>query len=110
MAFTYKSIVDLARVPLNDSDKARYPDAALLTFANQGILQIFKRRPDLFVGQFGSLPDGEKALDDAFPLPADYVQTLADYVTARAEMTDDEHVSSGRAAAFAQLFGAEAPA
>ena len=27
---------------------------------------------------------------------------------ARAEMADDEHVNSGRAAAFAQLFGAEA--
>lgn len=109
MAFTYQSVVNLARVPLNDSDKARYPDAALLAFANQGVLQLIKRRPDLCVGQFGSLPGGEKALADAFPLPVDYVQTVADYVTARAEMTDDEHVNSGRAAAFAQLFGTEAP-
>lgn len=109
MAFTYQSVVDLARLPLNDLDKARYSDAALLSFANHGMLQVLKRRPDLFTGQFASLPDGEKALGDAFPLPAAYVQTVADYVTARAEMADDEHVNSGRAAAFAQLFGAEIP-
>ena len=37
-------------------------------------------------------------------------QVLADYVTARAEMTDDEHVNAGRAALFMQLFGAESGA
>lgn len=108
MAFTYQSVVDLARMPLNDEDKARYADTMLLIYANHGMLQLLKRRPELFIGQFNSLPTGEAALADLFPLPALYVQTLADYVTARAEMADDEHVNSGRAAAFAQLFGAEA--
>jgi hypothetical protein len=108
MAFTYQSVVDLARIPLNDEDKARYSDAMLLSLANHAALQILKRRPDLFVGQFASLPDGERMPDDIFPMPAAYVQTVADYVTARAEMTDDEHAGSGRAAVFAQLFSAEA--
>lgn len=108
MAFTYQSVIDLARIPLNDADRARYSDATLLSFANHGMLALTKRRPDLFIGSFSSLPNGEKVLGDAFPLPAGYVQTIADYVTARAEMTDDEHVNSGRAAAFAQLFGTEA--
>jgi len=108
MAFTYQSVVDLARMPLNDDDKVRYTDATLLIYANHGILQILKRRPDLFIGQFGSLPAGDAMLNHTFPLPAGYVQTLADYVTARAEMADDEHVNSGRATAFAQLFTAEA--
>ncbi|MGH8684134.1 MAG: hypothetical protein ACREUM_02155 [Nitrosospira sp.] len=108
MAFTYQSVIDLSRIPLNDLDKTRYSDTTLLSFANQGVLQLLKRRPDLFVGQFASVPDGENVLADAFPLPAGYVQTVADYVTARAEMTDDEHVNAGRAVAFAQLFGAEA--
>ena len=108
MAFTYQSIVDLARMPLNDDDKVRYTDATLLIYANHGILQILKRRPDLFIGQFGNLPTGDATLGDTFPLPGWYVQTLADYVTARAEMADDEHVNSGRAAAFVQLFAAEA--
>lgn len=109
MAFTYQSVVDLARIPLNDSDKIRYSDAALLSFANHGMLQMLKRRPDLFIAQFDNLPDGQKGHADVFPLPAEYLQTVADYVTARAEMNDDEHVNSGRAAVFAQLFSVEAP-
>lgn len=109
MAFTYQAVVDLARIPLNDVDKDRYSDATLLAFANHGVLALVKRRPDLFVGQFGNLPDGTNVLTDTFPLPASYVQLAADWVTARAESTDDEHVNSGRAAAFSALFGAEAP-
>jgi hypothetical protein len=108
MTFTYQSVIDLARIPLNDAEKARYSDTTLMSYANHGMLQVLKRRPDLFVSRFGSLPTGESGTADVFPLPAPYVQTLADYVTARAEMADDEHVSSGRAAAFMQLFGAEA--
>jgi hypothetical protein len=110
MPFDYQYLVDLARVPLNDADKARYPDETLLLFANQAILQVLKRRPDLFIGQFASPPTGQAALTDTFPLPPEYAQTVADYVTGRADMTDDEHASSGRAIAYAQLFGAEAPA
>lgn len=108
MAFTYQSAVDLARIPLNDTGKDRYADATLLSFANQGMLQIFKRRPDLFAGQFGNPPQGESLLADAFPLPGEYLQTIADYITARAEMTDDEYVNTGRAALFMQLFAADA--
>ncbi|SHL42766.1 hypothetical protein SAMN05216428_102373 [Nitrosospira sp. Nsp11] len=110
MAFTYQSVVDLARIPLNDADGARYTDETLLAFVNHGLLVVVKRRPDLFVGNFSNLPTGEKTLTDAFPLPAEYIQLIADYVTFRAESADDEHVNSGRAAAFANLFGAEAPA
>ncbi len=108
MAFTYQSIVDLARIPLNDADKDRVSDATLLSFANHGMLQITKRRPDLFIGQYSNLPNGEKTLADAFPLSSPYVQTLADYITFRAETIDDEKMSSGRSLAFAQLFATEA--
>lgn len=109
MAFDYQDVVDLARVPLNDEDKARYSDSTLLLFVNHAILTLVNRRPDLFIGQFSSLPDGEADIADAFPLPAPFAMTLADYVTARAEMMDDEHANSGRAAAFMQLLNAEIP-
>jgi hypothetical protein len=108
MPFTYQSVVDLARIPLNDTDQARYPDSTLLLFLNHGMLQILKRRPDLFIGRFQTPPEGQNALEDTFPLPGEYAQTVADYVTARAELTDDEHVNSGRAVVFMQLFSAEA--
>ena len=108
MALTYQSVVDLARIPLNDTAKTRYSDAQLLLFANHGMLTLTKRRPDLFISQFGNLPNGEAILADAFPLAPCYVQLVSDYVVARAEMTDDEHVNSGRAIAFVNLFGSEA--
>jgi uncharacterized protein DUF6682 len=109
MAFTYQSVIDLARIPLNDSDKTRYSDADLLSYTNHCLLTLTKRRPDLFIGQYASLPDGQKALADTFPLGAEYVQTTADYVSGRSQMIDDENADSGKAALFVQLFGAEAP-
>lgn len=110
MAFTYQSVVDRARDPLNDADKVRYPDAQLLRLANDAMMMLCNRRPDLFIGQFGSTPTGEAALTDLLPLPPVHVVTLANYVTAMAEMVDDENADSGRAAAFMQLLGAEVPA
>jgi hypothetical protein len=69
MGFTYQSVVDLARKPLNDSDKARYSDDDLLAYANHGMLTVLKRRPDLFIGNYSSLLNGEKALADASHCP-----------------------------------------
>lgn len=109
MAFTYQSVVDIARIPLNDTAKTRYSDEQLLQFANQGILAIVKRRPDVCIGQFSNLPTGDAALTDPFPFDAGYVQVAADYVTARAEMTDDEHADTGRASVYVNLFSGEAP-
>lgn len=109
MSFTYQDVVDLARVPLNDEDKARYSDGTLMMYTNSAILSLCQRRPDLFIGQFGNLPTGQADLTDIFPLPAAYTVTLSDYVTARAEMIDDEHANTGRAAAFMQLLNAEVP-
>lgn len=107
MAFTYQSACDLARLSLNDADKSRYPDAGLLSYANHAALQIFSQRPDLFIGGYSVLPTGEAALSDALPVPARYMQAVASYIVAMAESADDEHVNSGRAAAFMKLFNAE---
>lgn len=109
MAFTYQNAVDLARIPLNDKDKVRYTDDQLLSFANQAILAMPKRRPDLFIGQFNNLPDGTAALTDPLPIEPGYAQLVADWVTARAEMSDDEFADSGRASVFANMFSSEAP-
>jgi hypothetical protein len=106
---TYQDAIDLARIPLNDADNVRVSDAQLLSFANHGVLEMVKRRPDLFIGQYGNLPQGANVLTDAFPLPAAYVQTVADYITFRAETIDDEKMNNARAINFMQLFGLEAP-
>lgn len=102
-----QSVLDLARIPLNDADKDRYSDAdALLPFLRHGLLAAYRRRPDLFIGQLAVTPSFlTLALVDPFPLPDEYIQVFADWVTARAETVDDEHVNSQRAAAFFALFG-----
>jgi hypothetical protein len=101
--------VDLARIPLNDSGKVRYTDDQLLAFANQGMMAISKRRPDLFIGQFNNLPKGENVLTDPLQIDPAFTQQIADWITARAEMTDDEHADSGRAGVFVRFFESEAP-
>ena len=109
MAVTYQYVVDLARIPLNDADKTRYKDEILLKFANEGVLALVKRRPDLFIGSFSSLPTGSSTLADPLEVGDTYAQVVADWVTGRAEMTDDEHANSGRAELYVKLFGSEAP-
>lgn len=104
---TYQTIVDLARIPLNDDDKARYSDTILLTYTNNAMLALLHRRPDIFMGQYDNLPTGNAVLTDTFPLPENYKSLLADYVTSRTAMIDDEHANSGLAGAFMQLLNPE---
>lgn len=109
MAFTYQDVVNLARIPLNDDNEARYSDEQLLMYANHGMLNAGKHRPDLFIGQFNNMPNGEALLTDAFQLGPEYAQVIADYVVTRAEMVDDEHTDSGRAEVFGKLYVGEMP-
>jgi len=104
MAFTMQELVDKARKPLNDADKVRFTDPVLLGYANDGLLMLRNRRPDLFIGMFATLPE-KLAITNTFPLPAEYVPPVSDYIVARAESHDDEHVVSERAALFFKLAG-----
>ena len=58
---TYQEVADLARLPLNDVDKVRFPDSTLHLYAVHGMQAIFKRRADLFVGQLATPPLTEAA-------------------------------------------------
>lgn len=104
---TYQEVADLARLPLNDVDKVRFTDEVLHTYAVHGMQSIFKRRADLFVGQLATPPLITDLIGDAFPINDQYLQTLADWVVARASTHSDEHISTGRAKLFAEIFGGE---
>src|SRR5882672_672254 len=106
MAATLQTVMDLARLPLNDakdgggSDAAcRTPDATLLKWTLHGLLHAFRNRGDLFVGSFTNPPSLAWTAVQAFPLSDEFVEPIADYVTARVESVDDEFVSNSRAAA-----------
>jgi hypothetical protein len=102
---TALSILNLARDPLNDDEKVRWTDAALLPHLNQGLEQIRRARPDLFLGSavpFGT--DFALTLGDVVPMEASYHQNLADYIAARAFAKDDEEAIA-KATAFFTLGG-----
>jgi hypothetical protein len=101
-----QTVVDKARIPLNDADKDRYSDADLLGFVNAGIALAYKVRPDLAFGSYGT-EFSELALGVTFPLPYQFQQAIADYAAFRAETKDDEAVNGGRAVLMLQLFEKE---
>jgi hypothetical protein len=99
MSTTIQAVVDLARIPLNDALKVRFTDQALLTFYNSAMFRTYELRPDLMIGGFNT-PYTAVAIGGIggnIPIADRFTQTLADYISARAEMKDDEMVNSGRA-------------
>ena len=110
---TMQTVVDLARVPLNDDNDGvdvgrRYPDATLLRFAIHGLLDFFRERSDVFIGQMTAPPTLTMTLGSTFPIADEYIMPLADWVTYRAEMSDDENVDGQRAMSFSQFYGRSA--
>lgn len=106
MARTFQQVLDLARRPLNDDDKTRFPDSDLLEYANTAVTILRAKRPDLFFGTYTSLPAGKYTLGSSIPFDDALEQPLADYVTARAEFRNDSASVQERAAAFFNLFNA----
>ena len=104
---TLQDVVDLARRPLNDDDKVRWPDAELLAYGVQGLLNSYRKRYELYIG--ATKPALTMTLLSAFPLPDEFLQPLAEYVTAKAHGNDDEAVSSGKFQVGLQMFTAEVP-
>lgn len=100
---TLQTVIDDARILLNDSDKNRYADSLLLKYANEAIAYAKRIRPDLFIGTFKTTL-GTYALTDNTPLPPEYEFCLKDYVVGRANAIDDEYSLDGRAGAFNQNF------
>lgn len=106
-----QNVVDRARIPLNDDKTAgsdatcRWSDVKLLGYANDAVLVLRMKRPDIFIGQYEALP-GPNIITDNIPVPDEYFVALADYATARAETPDDEAAVMGRAQLFFGLFAA----
>jgi hypothetical protein len=103
MALTLQNVLDLARVPLNDDDKVRYPDSELIKFCNSALLVIYSSRPDLLVGSYSDttrVPNGERVAADTFPFEPKFLQSVADVVTGLAQSKDEEQMDAKRVQAF----------
>ena len=93
---TCQSVIDRARVPLNDADKSRYTDTELLSYLCDGIAEAYALRPDLRFGNFKAAAVTLFALTDTFPLSVQHEVALQHYLVYRAENKDDENVNEDR--------------
>ena len=104
--WTVDKFITQCRVLLQDQGSVvRYPDADLVQNLNNGITEMLKLRPDLFLGitpfpQF----DGTTNTADVVPIDPMYRMPLVYYMCGMAQLRDDEEVQDQRAAAFLALF------
>jgi len=103
----FQSLVDRARVSLNDPDKVAYSDEDLMTHAEEAMFILHGRRPDLFIRSSVLSPPDSYDLTDEFPVSSIYAPAVVQYIIARAMTKDDEHSVQQRASAFFQLFSAQ---
>jgi hypothetical protein len=101
---TCQNVIDRARVPLNDADKTRYPDADLLSYLCDGVAEAYALRPDLRFGNFKTSAVTLFVTTDTFPLAAQHEVALQHYIVYRAETRDDENVNANREQKSFQMF------
>lgn len=102
MARTVAEVIASALPTLNDADQARYPDAEIIGFVVDALNMIKTVRPDLFIGFF-STPIGTLTTASTLPLDDQFFRPLVDYVIARCETKDDEHVLNARVELMAKF-------
>lgn len=122
-----KSIDDVlsdVRVVLNDTGLGgspyRYSNAVLISYLNTALRELYRLRPDAFIGNFtqgvlsintmNTYEEADLGLTPATPLPVDdrlFGSPLAYYIAGRAELADDEFADDGRAMTLLQAFRAQ---
>jgi len=118
VAKTYQTLVTEARELLQDTDTdiERYTDFTLLNVLNRGLQDLGKLRPDAFYATFLNnslnVPEivltgavaGQINWTDAFSIEMQFYSPLVTYVTAVAEIVDDEYTVDGRAGLLLNQF------
>lgn len=103
-----QEVINLARLDLNDEDKARWTDAYLLNHVRTYVQELQRSRPDLFLGRFEEPFAYSLLLTAPFPTTDRYVRSCADYVIARAMMNSTEEGSIAIANNYLALAAKEA--
>jgi len=103
---TFQNIINDARVDLNDVAGTRYTDAQMIGYANDGVQEMYRYRPDFRLGNYSAATTTYVAGDN-LPIPDQYRMLLTNYLVFRCEVRDDEYAVDGRAAAFLMRFEKE---
>lgn len=96
MARTVAEVLTSATLTLNDEDKTRHKEPEQIGFVVDALQMIRNARPDLFIGRFKT-PIGTLTTASVLPLDEQFFRPVVDYVIARCETKDAEHVMAGRA-------------
>ena len=104
MSRTVGEVLTSAYSTLNDDARDRYTEPEAIGFVVDGLNMVKNVRPDLFLGRFGT-SIGTLTTVSSLPLDEQFFRPVVDYVIARCETKDDEHVVSARAELMAKFAG-----
>ena len=102
-------LLDQIRTLLQDTDTAggeyRYSDASIVTNINQGMLEMYRIRPDIFLENKFIIPQFNDAdLSTALVIEPQFVPSLVYYAVGMCQLRDDEPTQDQRASAFLGKF------
>lgn len=102
MTRTVGEVIVSAKGTLNDAALVRYTEPEQIGFVVDALNSIKNERPDLFIGRF-TTAFGTLTSASELPINEQFFRPITDYVIARCEMKDAEHVLSARAELMAKL-------
>jgi hypothetical protein len=105
-------VLSQVRTLLQDTDNTassgyRYSSDSIVTALNQGMLDMYRVRPDLFLESGFIVPQFDVGtLGDPIGVEEQYIPPLVYYVTGLVQARDDEQNQDSRAMAFMKTFSA----
>ena len=104
MTRTVGEVIASAALTLNDVAKVRYKEPEQIGFVIDALNMAKNMRPDLFMGRY-AMSFGVMTTATVLPIDEQFFRPIVDYVIARCETKDAEHVTSGRAELMAKFAG-----
>lgn len=107
MAKTASDLIAQSRILLQDSKTPfRYPTDALISYVNNGLSELKRIRPDVWLEGFNVdlFEYTSSNLDTVIPVDGIFFQPLILFIVGYAELRDDEFTIESRAGLFLQSF------
>lgn len=107
--YTLGDLLDQIRILLQDTDTSggeyRYSTGSIVLNINQGLLEMYRIRPDIFLEANFKVPTYSDAqLDTALAIEPQHVPALVYYAVGMTQLRDDEGTQDNRASSFLTKF------